>query len=168
MTEDSSAHEYLSLRLRVAGEPQTHNSYYVNIQTDGPISTDLWQHRLFFRKGDGTWEDIYASLSPFFHRENLGADEHVHQIPFDAFVRTNNGEISADQILMLRERMRSIGISMLAGNSGVEGKYELGIDSIGLVNEEDIHAPSSKWLIYTMFICSLCYIENYPVREHLD
>ena len=46
---------------------------------------------------------------------------------------------------------------MLAGNSGVEGKYELGIDSISLVNEEDIHAPSGKLLANVMFIYSLCY-----------
>jgi len=64
MTEDASGHDYLALRLRVAGEPKTHSSYFVNIQTLGPISTDLWQHRIFFRKGDGTWEEIYASVIP--------------------------------------------------------------------------------------------------------
>jgi NADH dehydrogenase [ubiquinone] 1 alpha subcomplex assembly factor 1 len=62
MTEDASGHDYIALRLRVAGEPKTHSSYYVNIQTSGPISTDLWQHRIFFRKGDGRWEEIYASV----------------------------------------------------------------------------------------------------------
>jgi len=44
---------------------------------------------------------------------------------------------------MLRERVRSVGISLLGGNSGVEGKYELGIDSIRLVNEEDVD-PSGE------------------------
>lgn len=74
MMEDASGHDYLALRLRAAGEPQTHSSYYVNIQTSGPISTDLWQHRIFFRKGDGTWEEIYASVIPnlfLFRRLNL-------------------------------------------------------------------------------------------------
>lgn len=52
--------------------------------------------------------------------------------------------MAENQISMLRERVRSVGISLLGGNSGIEGKYELGIDSIGLVNEEDIDAPSSK------------------------
>jgi len=122
LTEDASGHEYIALRLRVAGEPQTHSSYYVNIQTTGPISTDLWQHRLFFRKGDGSWENIY--------------------IPFDSFVRTNHGEMSENQISMLKEKVKSVGISILGGNAGVEGKYELGIDSIRLVNEEDI---DSSW-----------------------
>ena len=39
---------------------------------------------------------------------------------------------------MNRESVRSIGISILGGNSGVSGKYELGLDSIRLVNEEDV------------------------------
>lgn len=60
MVDDVSNHRYLALRLRVAGHPRTRNSYYVNIQTDGPISTDLWQHRIFFRRADGSWEDIFV------------------------------------------------------------------------------------------------------------
>jgi NADH dehydrogenase [ubiquinone] 1 alpha subcomplex assembly factor 1 len=51
--------------------------------------------------------------------------------------------MSENQISMLREKVRSVGISLLGGNSGVEGKYELGIDSIRLVNEEDVD-PSGK------------------------
>ncbi|GLB40500.1 putative complex I intermediate-associated protein 30 (CIA30) [Lyophyllum shimeji] len=116
--EDVSNHEYLALRVRVAGDPQTHNSYFANIQTDGPISTDLWQYRLYFQRRDNSWEDLF--------------------IPFDSFVRTNSGELSEDQIKMYRERIRSIGISLLGGNSGVQGHYELGIDSIRIVNEEDV------------------------------
>ena len=46
--------------------------------------------------------------------------------------------MSENQMDMYRERVRSIGISMLGGNSGVGGKYELGIDSIRAVNEEDL------------------------------
>lgn len=39
---------------------------------------------------------------------------------------------------MYREKVRSIGISLLGGNSGAAGKYELGIDSIRIVNDEDM------------------------------
>ncbi|KAJ8483435.1 hypothetical protein ONZ45_g14600 [Pleurotus djamor] len=99
MTEDVSLHRYLALR------------------TDGPISTDLWQHRLYFQR-DGGWEDLY--------------------IPFDNFVLTNSGEIAETQITMYRERIRSIGISILGGNSGVQGRYELGVDEIRVVNDEDV------------------------------
>ena len=57
------------------------------------------------------------------------------------------GEVSYDQIQMYRERVRTIGVSLLGGNSGVEGPYELGIDSIYAVNEEDVppDAAPSKW-----------------------
>jgi NADH dehydrogenase [ubiquinone] 1 alpha subcomplex assembly factor 1 len=46
---------------------------------------------------------------------------------------------------MLRERVRTVGISLLGGKSGVEGPYELGIDTIRAVNPEDVvpHAPST-------------------------
>ena len=62
MLEDVSGYDYLALRLRVAGDPRTHNSYFVNVQTDGPISTDLWQHRLYFRRQDNTWEDVFVRV----------------------------------------------------------------------------------------------------------
>ncbi|KAI0703804.1 complex I intermediate-associated protein CIA30 [Cytidiella melzeri] len=124
ITEDVSNYRFLALRLRAAGHPRTRNSYYVNIQTDGPITSDLWQHRLFFQRDDGGWEDLF--------------------IPFNSFVLTNTGEISSEQVTMYRERVRTIGISLLGGNSGVEGTYELGIDSIRAVNEEDVTTPMQK------------------------
>ena len=77
----------------------------------------------------------------FFRRATVP----VLQVPFDAFVLTNTGEIASDQITMLRERIRTIGISLLGGNSGVEGPYELGIDEIRAVNEEDVTVPPSTW-----------------------
>ncbi|KAI0775018.1 NADH:ubiquinone oxidoreductase complex I intermediate-associated protein 30 [Trametes elegans] len=118
MTDDVSNHEYLALRVRARGHPRTRNSYFVNLQTDGPITTDLWQHRLFFRRDDGGWEDVF--------------------IPFRDFVLTNAGELVPEQVQMYRERVRTIGISLLGGNSGVEGPYELGIDSVSAVNVEDV------------------------------
>ena len=57
-------------------------------------------------------------------------------------MRTNSGELSEDQIKMYGEKVRSFGISLLGGNSGAAGKYELGIDSMWLVNEEDM--PTTK------------------------
>ncbi|KDQ59168.1 hypothetical protein JAAARDRAFT_127977 [Jaapia argillacea MUCL 33604] len=118
IVEDVTFHRYLALRARVAGHPRTRNSYYVNIQTDGPITTDLWQHRLYFGRNDGSWEDLY--------------------IPFEDFVLTNAGEVAPNQISMLRHRIRTVGISILGGNTGVEGPYELNVDSIRAVNQEDV------------------------------
>jgi hypothetical protein len=51
---------------------------------------------------------------------------------------TKAGTINTQPVRMLRERLRSVGISLLGGNSGVEGPYELGIDEIRAVNEEDV------------------------------
>lgn len=45
---------------------------------------------------------------------------------------------------MYRERVRSIGISLLGGNSGAAGKYELGIDTIRIVNDEDVNRTLSQ------------------------
>jgi NADH dehydrogenase [ubiquinone] 1 alpha subcomplex assembly factor 1 len=57
---------------------------------------------------------------------------------------TKAGTINTQQVEMLRERIRSVGISLLGGNSGVEGSYELGIDEIRAVNEEDVTVKPSK------------------------
>lgn len=51
---------------------------------------------------------------------------------------TKASTINMQPVQMLRERLRSVGISLLGGNSGVEGPYELGIDEIRAVNEEDV------------------------------
>jgi hypothetical protein len=57
---DMSLHQYLALRVRLGGHPRTRNSYFVNIQTDGAINADLWQHRLYTRRDDGDWEDVFV------------------------------------------------------------------------------------------------------------
>ncbi|KAH9953017.1 complex I intermediate-associated protein CIA30 [Lactifluus volemus] len=121
LMDDVSNHRFLALRVRVAGHPRTRHSYFVNIQTEGPTDDDLWQHRLYFTRQDGGWEDVF--------------------IPFEGFVMTKAGTINTQPVSMLRERVRSVGISLLGGNAGVEGPYELGIAEIRAVNEEDVTAP---------------------------
>ncbi|KAF9237634.1 NADH:ubiquinone oxidoreductase intermediate-associated protein 30 [Melanogaster broomeanus] len=121
LCDDVSGHQYLALRLRLGGDPRLRNSYFVNLQTDGPVTTDLWQHRLYFKRNDGGWEDVF--------------------VPFDNFILTNTGELVQDQITMYRERIRTVGISLLGGNSGVSGPYDLGIHSIRVVNDEDVTRP---------------------------
>lgn len=123
--DDLSLHKYLALRVRGAGEPHTRNSYFVNLQTDGPVQTDLWQHRLYFQT-DGDWEDI--------------------MIPLSDFVLTNQGDLVQHQVKMMSEKVRTIGISILGGKSRTQGKYELGIESIRAVNEEPRVEASSEHL----------------------
>jgi len=121
LTDDISNHEFLALRLRVAGHPRTRNSYFVNVQTDAPVSGELWQHRLYFKKDDGAWENIF--------------------IPFSAFALTSYGELTNSSVTMEGERIRWLGISILGGNAGVEGRFELGLDYIKAVNREDVTLP---------------------------
>ena len=45
---------------------------------------------------------------------------------------------------MYREKIRTIGISILGGYSGVEGPFELGLDSIRAVNEEDVTGQNGE------------------------
>ncbi|KAF8575424.1 complex I intermediate-associated protein CIA30 [Ramaria rubella] len=125
MTDDVSLHEYLLLRVKAGGDARTHNSYFANIQTDSAISTDLFQHRLWFNKAN-EWEDVI--------------------IPFDSFVLTNSGELVSREMTMMTHRIRTIGISILGGNSGVEGRYELGLDEIMALSEKDLNVvPRSEF-----------------------
>jgi NADH dehydrogenase [ubiquinone] 1 alpha subcomplex assembly factor 1 len=134
MVEDLSNHRYLALRVRLGGHPRTHHSYFVNLQTEGPITPDLWQHRLYFGRTDGGWEKLYVSWSV----DAVLSYNGVAQIPLENFVLTNAGEPSGHQMTMCREKVRSVGISLLGGNSDGHGRYELGIDYISAVNEDVI------------------------------
>ncbi|KAI8056049.1 NADH:ubiquinone oxidoreductase intermediate-associated protein 30 [Syncephalis plumigaleata] len=97
------------LCLRVRGD---HRRYMVNMQTDGVVNTDIFQHRLFLRR-PGQWEDIL--------------------IGFRDFTQTNNGLVLPDQMQMLRERVRTIGFSVMDGR---DGPFSLEIDSIKMMNTE--------------------------------
>ncbi|PWN53825.1 NADH:ubiquinone oxidoreductase complex I intermediate-associated protein 30 [Violaceomyces palustris] len=68
--------------------------FYVNIQTDGPVTSDLYQHRLFFD-------------------ENKGSEWQTVLIPFDDFILTNTGQVSPSQVSMMREKIRTVGISVI-------------------------------------------------------
>lgn len=66
--------------------------YFVNIQTDGPVTSDLYQHRLWLNphKTNG-WQTVV--------------------IPLDAFLLLNTGTVSMAQVSMLKEGLRTVGIS---------------------------------------------------------
>ncbi|GAA5866297.1 hypothetical protein JCM1840_004074 [Sporobolomyces johnsonii] len=120
-TWDTSLHDFLRLRVRSSGDGMR---YFVNIQTDGPVRSDLFQHRL--------WLPAPAS------------DDAPHEwtdvlIPFSDFTLTNSGDLSAQQMEMLRSKVRTIGISVLGPK---EGRYELGIESIDAVSLDPSRAES--------------------------
>lgn len=106
-TWNADHHQFLRLRVRNSGDEM---KYYVNIQTEGPISTDIFQHRLWLGKV-GEWEDVL--------------------IPFSNFALTNKGEVMKNQFEMPRDEIRTIGISVLEK----PGVYELGLEKVDCVSE---------------------------------
>lgn len=70
-------------------------------------------------------------------------------VPLSSFVLTNSGALSETQVGMMRNKVRTVGLSMLAsereaadqaagaGSLGVDGRFELGIRSVEAVNLGD-------------------------------
>lgn len=82
----------------------------MNIQTDSIVPTDLHQHRLFSKK-PGEWETVV--------------------IPFNDFVRTNHGQVVEPQSEILRQSVKSVGISLI---DRVPKPYNLRIARIWATN----------------------------------
>ena len=80
-------------------------------------------------------------------------------------MRTNAGEISEHQLKMYKEKIRSIGISLLGGMSGSAGKYELGIDSIRIVNDEDVVTAHSKLAFEQIYIQM---VDTFPYKPKVQ
>ena len=97
---DIDPYTYLALRINSDG-----GRYYVNLQTDGIVPTDIHQHRLL-AENPGEWETVY--------------------IPFKEFVRTNNGVVVRPTDL-LRSRLRTVGIGLI---DRVPGPFRLAVDRI--------------------------------------
>jgi len=97
--------------------------------------TDLWQHRLYFRGG---LQSDYGEIRVCVVRPlTFDLDTQTPQIPFKDFTYTRRGEHFEENIdEFYRDRVSMVGISVLGGNAGLEGPYELGIDEIWATNEE--------------------------------
>ncbi|CAO3686715.1 unnamed protein product [Rhizopus stolonifer] len=104
---DTTLFRYLALRVK--GDKRR---YFVNIQTDGVVKTDLFQHRLFLRT-PGKWETV--------------------MVPFKNFILTNNGMIQQDQLEMFRQKVRTVGISLMDRQ---EGPFSIEIDWVKAMNTE--------------------------------
>jgi len=105
---------YLALRVKSDGR-----KYFVNIQTDSIVETDIHQHRLYTKHHKGVdgadspsqWETVLIKL---------------HE-----FVRTNHGVVTEPQSEMLRQKVKSFGIGLIDRTSG---PFELGISAIWATN----------------------------------
>ncbi|KAK3331077.1 putative complex I protein [Apodospora peruviana] len=118
---DIDPYAYLAMRVKSDGR-----AYLVNVQTDSVVDTDLHQHRLFTTK-PGEWETIL--------------------IKWNDFVRTNLGYVVEPQTEILRQKVKSIGVSL---TDRIPGPYELCIERIWATNDADeadaakVAAPTVK------------------------
>jgi NADH dehydrogenase [ubiquinone] 1 alpha subcomplex assembly factor 1 len=106
LLHDIDPYGYLALRVKSDGR-----KYFVNIQTESIVPTDIHQHLLPCFK-PGQWETVV--------------------IPFHAFVRTNYGMVVEPQKEMLRQKVRSVGIGL---TDRVQGPFELRIAEIYATNK---------------------------------
>lgn len=108
---DMDNYYYLGLRVKSDGR-----KYFVNLQSETVVPTDIHQHRLHARK-PGEWETIL--------------------INWNEFVRTNHGAVVEPQNELQRNKLLSVGISLI---DRVPGRFELCVDRIfatnGLTKEE--------------------------------
>ncbi|KAL2020206.1 hypothetical protein VTK56DRAFT_8632 [Thermocarpiscus australiensis] len=98
---------YLALRVKSDGR-----SYFVNVQTESVVPTDLHQHRLFVKQ-PGRWETVL--------------------IKWNDFVRTNQGYVVEPQAEIMRQKVRSIGVGL---TDRIPGPFELCIERIWATNDE--------------------------------
>lgn len=108
---------YLALRVKSDGR-----KYFVNIQTDSIVESDIHQHRL-------TTKNHQGAVSP-----NSPAQWETVLIRLHDFVRTNQGYITEPQSEMLRQKVRSFGIGLIDREPG---PFELCISAMWTTNLND-------------------------------
>lgn len=105
---DIDPYTYLALRVKSDGR-----KYFVNVQTESIVHTDLHQHRLHAQKL-GEWETVLIEIN--------------------AFVRTNHGEVVEPQTEMLRQKIRTVGMSL---TDRVPGPFDLAISRVWATNGDE-------------------------------
>ena len=105
---DIDPYTYLALQIKSDGR-----KYFVNVQTETIVPTDIHQHRLYARR-PGEWETVL--------------------IKWNEFVRTNHGVVIEPQKEMLRQKVRTIGIGLI---DRVPGPFDLAIRKIWATNNAE-------------------------------
>ncbi|MCJ1337695.1 hypothetical protein MMC09_002978 [Bachmanniomyces sp. S44760] len=103
---DMSLYKYLALRIKSDGR-----KYFVNIQSETIVFTDIHQHRLYARH-PGEWETVL--------------------LQWNEFVRTNHGVVVEPQSDIDTSTVRTIGIGLI---DRVAGPYDLAVSSIWATND---------------------------------
>lgn len=99
------AYNYLAIQFKSDGR-----KYFVNVQTESIVPTDIHQHRLY-AKAPGEWETVL--------------------IRWSEFVRTNHGQLVEPQRQMLTQKVRTIGIGLI---DRIPGPYDLRISRMWATN----------------------------------
>ncbi|KAI0130119.1 complex I intermediate-associated protein 30-domain-containing protein [Xylariales sp. AK1849] len=105
---DIDMYTYLALRIKSDGR-----SYFINVQTESIVPTDLHQHRLFARR-PGEWETVL--------------------IKWNDFVRTNHGFVVEPQAEILRQKVKSLGVGL---TDRVPGPFELCVERMWATNDAE-------------------------------
>lgn len=100
-------HRYAFLALRIKSDGR---KYFVNVQTESIVYTDIHQHRLYAQR-PGEWETVILN--------------------WNNFVRTNYGQVVEPQNEMMTQKVRTIGIGL---TDRVPGSFDLSIASIWATN----------------------------------
>jgi len=105
---DIDPFRYLAVQFKSDGR-----KYFINLQTESIVPTDIHQHRLY-SKTPGEWETVL--------------------IKWREFVRTNHGQVVEPQREMLTQKVRSIGIGLIDRQPG---PYDLSISRMWATNAFD-------------------------------
>lgn len=105
---DVDTYRYLALRVKT-----DHRKYFINLQTESIVPTDIHQHRLYTNK-PGQWETVL--------------------IDWNQFVRTNMGMVVEPQNEILRQKLRTVGIGL---TDRISGPFDLCIAGIWATNLMD-------------------------------
>ncbi len=103
---DIDPYTYLAMRIKTDGR-----SYFINVQTESVVPTDLHQHRLFTKR-PGEWETV--------------------MVKWNDFVRTNHGFVVEPQTEILRQKVKSIGFAL---TDRIPGPFELCIERMWATND---------------------------------
>ncbi len=102
---DLSMYDYLAIRAK--GDA---NQWLVNIQTDTWYNGTVWQQKLVF-SNPGQWETVL--------------------VPLRDFVLTIHGRVAKRQVMMNKEKIKTIGLSIVRQ----PGPFSLELDSIQAIKQ---------------------------------
>lgn len=132
-TWDLDRYTHLRVELAYRGWDVWRERWVCNLQTDGPVRSDLFQHRLDLPAQYATKEP--TPMSPL---KCTGLNFTTVHLPLDAFILTNSGQTSEKQIKMMQNKIRTIGFALLGGGRSSENEAPAAL-------EAEPEAPKSKY-----------------------